>query len=78
MFAPRGIPHAFRIKSPVVRSLTVCTPSGFEEWFRQLGELAQSFELPHEVVPFSPREFAKMNELARRLDTEIIPKPLDL
>jgi mannose-6-phosphate isomerase-like protein (cupin superfamily) len=38
VFAPRGIPHAFRIKSPVVRSITLSTPSGFEEWFRTFGE----------------------------------------
>ena len=64
VFAPRGIPHAFKIKSPVFRGLTLCTPSGFEEWFRQLGEPAKSFDLPNEVAPFAEADFLKMIALA--------------
>jgi quercetin dioxygenase-like cupin family protein len=33
IFLPRGVPHTFRIKSPVARALTWITPAGFEQWF---------------------------------------------
>ena len=62
VFAPRGIPHTFRIQSPVVRAITVCTPAGFEDWFRQLGTPATSFDLPETVEPPSEAERAKMLE----------------
>jgi mannose-6-phosphate isomerase-like protein (cupin superfamily) len=78
VFAPRGIPHAFKIKSSVSRAITLCTPSGFEEWFQKLGEPASSFDLPEKVVPFSEADFPKMLEVAKKLQTEIIPKQVDL
>ena len=77
LFAPRGIPHAFRIKSPVARVITLCTPSGFEEWFRELGERATSFDLPDRVDPFSESDFPKMIALGKRLQTETIQRELN-
>ena len=77
VLAPRGIPHAFKIKSRVARAITVCTPSGFEQWFRQLGEPAKSFDLPDKVVPFSEADFERMLALSKQLQTEIIPKQAD-
>lgn len=74
---PRGTPHTFRIKSGTARMVTVCTPSGFEEWFRQMGEPAQSFELPAQVVPPAESDYAKMAALSRQLDTELIPGDVD-
>jgi mannose-6-phosphate isomerase-like protein (cupin superfamily) len=77
VFAPRGIPHAFKIKSEAVRALTVCTPAGFEEWFRVLGEPAKSFDLPDHVEPFSDADFPKMMALGKRLQTEIIGRQVE-
>ncbi|GAA1535464.1 cupin domain-containing protein [Nocardioides humi] len=37
MFLPRGIPHAYRFTSPEVDLLTICTPSGMEDFFRGAG-----------------------------------------
>lgn len=72
VFAPRGTPHTFRIKSPQARGMTLCTPSGFEEWFRTFGRPAKNFELPERVQPPSQEDFRKMIELGRKLDTEVI------
>jgi mannose-6-phosphate isomerase-like protein (cupin superfamily) len=77
VFAPRGIPHAFKIKSEVVRALTVCTPAGFEEWFRTLGEPATSFDVPDQVAAFSEEDFPKMMALAKKLQTEILARDVD-
>ncbi|WP_321473571.1 quercetin 2,3-dioxygenase [uncultured Paludibaculum sp.] len=72
VFAPRGIPHTFKIKSEYARAITVCTPGGFEEWFRTLGTPASSFDLPESVEPFSPADLPRMIELGRKLGTETI------
>lgn len=77
VFAPRGIPHAFKIKSAVARAMTFCTPSGFEEWFRQLGEPAASFDLPDHVSPFSESDYPKMLALGRQLHTEVVGGNVD-
>ena len=72
VFAPKGIPHTFKIKSPQARAMMLCTPAGFEEWFRTLGRPATSFDLPTHVEPFSEAELRKMSSLARSLDTEML------
>ena len=39
VFAPRGVPHAQRRVVPRAgRTLTMCSPAGFEGFFRELGE----------------------------------------
>jgi quercetin dioxygenase-like cupin family protein len=72
VFAPRGIPHTFRIKSPVARMMTICTPGGFEEFFRTMGRPATSFELPESVQPFSEAEIGKMIALTKSLQVDLI------
>lgn len=37
MFLPRNVPHAYRFTSPEVDLLTLCTPSGMEDFFRGAG-----------------------------------------
>jgi quercetin dioxygenase-like cupin family protein len=37
VFLPRNIPHAYRFTSPEVDLLTICTPSGMEDFFRAAG-----------------------------------------
>ena len=46
IFLPRGIPHTFRIRSEYSRSLAIITPSGFEGFFKMLGEPARSLDIP--------------------------------
>jgi mannose-6-phosphate isomerase-like protein (cupin superfamily) len=41
----RGTPHTFKILSPVLRSMTIFTPAGFEEFFRAMaGDPPPTFE----------------------------------
>jgi len=37
MFLPRNVPHAYRFTSTEVDFLTICTPSGMEDFFRGAG-----------------------------------------
>jgi quercetin dioxygenase-like cupin family protein len=37
VFLPRNVPHAYRFTSPEVDLLTLCTPSGMENFFRGAG-----------------------------------------
>ncbi len=36
-FLPRGVPHGYRITSPTADLLMICTPSGIEGMFREVG-----------------------------------------
>lgn len=78
VFAPRGIPHTFRVKSDVVKAMTLCTPSGFEDWFRHLGEPATTFELPDQVAPFAEADLPKMLALGRQLQVEVLQVKVDI
>lgn len=77
-FAPRGVPHTFRVKSSQAKMLTLATPAGFEEWFQVLGTPAMTFDLPEHIEPPSPDELQKMMVLSRKLATEILHEPVDL
>ena len=72
VFAPRGVPHTFKIKSSQARAITLCTPAGFEEWFRELGQPATSFDRPDLVQPFSEPELKKMTALGQHLQVEMV------
>ncbi len=37
VFLPRDVPHAYRFLTPDVDLLTICTPSGMEDFFRGAG-----------------------------------------
>jgi mannose-6-phosphate isomerase-like protein (cupin superfamily) len=74
VFMPRGVPHTFRVQSPVSRMLGFMTPGGFEELFRNLGVAAGERRLPPEgVVPFDVRAVMAEQE---RLGTRVVGPPL--
>ncbi len=76
IFLPRGVPHTFRIKSPMARFLNYISPAGFEEWFRTLGVPVDSFDLPAAIEPMSPELDGKAQELAPKLGVRVIgPSP---
>jgi quercetin dioxygenase-like cupin family protein len=77
VFGPRGIPHTFRIMTPAARALTVCTPSGVEELFRQLGEPTTSFDLPEEVRPLPDSAVPKLIALSKQLNIELVNRELN-
>jgi len=46
VFAPRGIPHSYKVESDSAKWLVLGTPGGFDGWFFETGEPATSLEVP--------------------------------
>jgi mannose-6-phosphate isomerase-like protein (cupin superfamily) len=75
LYMPRGVPHTFRVESPVARMLGIIAPGAFEQLFRKLGVPAGARALPEPgTVPFDVP--AVMAEQAR-LGTEVLGPPLE-
>jgi mannose-6-phosphate isomerase-like protein (cupin superfamily) len=74
VYMPRGVPHTFRVQSPVARMLGVMTPGGFEELFRNLGVPAAAPTLPPEgAAPLNLRAVMAEQD---RLGTQVVGPPL--
>jgi quercetin dioxygenase-like cupin family protein len=74
VFMPRGIPHTFRIQSPVAQLVGVIAPGDFEQLFRNLSVPAEERTLPAPgTVPLDVP--AVMAEQAR-LGTKVVGPPL--
>jgi quercetin dioxygenase-like cupin family protein len=74
VFAPRGLPHAYRVDSDICRFLTLITPGGFEQWFAETGRPAESLSLP--PAPTSPPDTTLLAAAAARHGVEILaPSP---
>lgn len=72
-WGPRGIPHAFKVRSATARALVLITPGGFEEMFVAGGvPLAESAEPP--VEEYDPAAAAA---LAGRFGFEVVGPQLD-
>jgi len=74
VFMPRGVPHTFRIESPVARLLGVIAPGAFEQLFRNLSVPADERSLPEpgSVSLDIPAVIAEQT----RLGTEVVGPPL--
>jgi quercetin dioxygenase-like cupin family protein len=68
---PRGVPHRFTIDSDEARVLNLCTPAGFEGFFRALSEPAPAMALP--PVPPGPPDIGRLLETASKYGVEILP-----
>jgi quercetin dioxygenase-like cupin family protein len=64
IFLPRYKPHAFVIRSPRLRVLTLFTPGGLEEAFRSMASPAQKLDLPIGALTYSQ---ADLKQTAQRL-----------
>jgi mannose-6-phosphate isomerase-like protein (cupin superfamily) len=74
VFMPRGVPHTFRVLSPVAVMLGIMTPGAFEELFRNLGVPAAERTLPAPgVVPF---DVERVMAEQTRLGTQVVGPPL--
>jgi mannose-6-phosphate isomerase-like protein (cupin superfamily) len=51
VFLPRQVPHTFKVRSEIARGLLILTPAGFENFFRSIGEPAQSLADPQKREP---------------------------
>ena len=74
VYMPRGVPHTFRVKSPVARMLGVMTPGAFEQLFRNLSVPAGARTMPAPgTVPFDvPAVMAEQT----RLGTQVVGPPM--
>ena len=74
VYMPRGVPHTFRVKSPVARMLGIMTPGAFEQLFRNLSIPAEERTLPEPgTVPFDiPKVMAEQT----RLGTQVVGPPM--
>jgi quercetin dioxygenase-like cupin family protein len=66
IFAPRGIPHAYRCASNTGGKLMVIlTPSGFEKFFEEIGAM----------TPQQQQDIPRVMEIASRFGLEFLPPP---
>jgi mannose-6-phosphate isomerase-like protein (cupin superfamily) len=63
VFLPRLKPHAFIIRSPRIRLLTLVTPAGLEEVFRDMSTPAERLEAPNGALTYSQ---ADLNQTIQR------------
>jgi mannose-6-phosphate isomerase-like protein (cupin superfamily) len=74
VYMPRGVPHTFRVESPVARLLGVIAPGRFEELFRNLSVPAGERALP---IPGSvPFDVASVIAEQTRLGTQVVGPPM--
>jgi quercetin dioxygenase-like cupin family protein len=59
-FAPRGVPHAYRVESATARWLTISNPAGFERFVRAMSEPAEREGLPPAGRAFDPAELTRV------------------
>ncbi len=71
VFAPKGIPHAFRVGPTGARLLTMAWPAGFGDFVRAAGEPAPAVALPEPAA----LEVERLTELGRQFGIEILGPP---
>jgi len=74
VYMPRGVPHTFRVKSPVAKMLGIMTPGAFEELFRNLGTVARERALP--VPGTNPLNIPVVMAEQTRLGTQVVGPPM--
>jgi mannose-6-phosphate isomerase-like protein (cupin superfamily) len=74
VFVPRGVPHTFRIDSPVARLLGVIAPGDFEQLFRNLSVPAGARALPEPGAV--PLDIPAVMAGQARLGTDVVGPPL--
>ena len=71
-FAPRNVPHVYRVESETARWLGIAAPAGFEAFVREVGVPAADEALPPEGRVHDPARFA---EIAARYGIELLGPP---
>ena len=73
-WAPRGLPHTFRVDSPTARLLALAVPGGFDRFVVATGRPAATATLP--PPPEGPPDLAHLVAVARDHGVEILGPPL--
>jgi mannose-6-phosphate isomerase-like protein (cupin superfamily) len=71
VFAPRGVPHTFKVGSNGARALTFAFPSTFADFVAEMGEPAPQLTVPP-PAPVDPRRLA---EVAHKYGIKIVGPP---
>ena len=71
-FAPREVPHCYRVESEEARWLLITAPAGFESFVRRVAEPAPVDELPEAERPLDP---ALLAQAAAEVGIEILGPP---
>ncbi len=74
VWAPRGLPHTFRVDSPTARLLALAVPGRFDLFVRATGRPAEAPTLP--PPPMGPPDMAALLGAAREHGIEILGSPL--
>jgi quercetin dioxygenase-like cupin family protein len=65
---PRGVEHTFTIDTEVAVCLVMFTPAGFERYFQEMSEPAQSITMP--PAPNGPPDYARLIAVANKYGCE--------
>lgn len=71
-FAPRDVPHTYRVESDEARWLVITAPAGFDAFVREVSEPAPGDELPPRGRAVDP---AFVGEAAAKVGIEILGPP---
>ena len=71
-YAPKDVPHTFRIESGTARWLAVAAPAGFERFVATVGRPALEARIPDEPVMPDPERFA---EICEEFGIELLGSP---
>jgi quercetin dioxygenase-like cupin family protein len=74
VFAPRGIPHSYRIESPTARYLCFITPGGFERFFSDVGLPADD---PAFAPPDKEPDFERLGAVAETYGVTLLGPALE-
>ncbi|MDP9461552.1 MAG: cupin domain-containing protein [Actinomycetota bacterium] len=74
VWAPRGLPHTFRVDSPTARLLALAIPGRFDRFVQATGRPAQAPTLP--PPPDGPPDMARLVAAAREHGMEVLGPPL--
>ncbi len=75
-FAPKGVPHTYRVDSAEARWLAVTTNGDFERFVRAVSRPAARAELPDAAGPPTAEQRRQLEELAREHGIEFVGPPL--
>lgn len=74
VFAPRDVPHAYRVLGDRARWLVLGTPGGFDGWFHETGEPAETLTVPSFDLSRFP-DFGEVAAAVARYGGQVLGPP---
>jgi quercetin dioxygenase-like cupin family protein len=74
VFLPRGVPHHFKVISPIANVTLVLTPGGFEHFFEGITFPFEGDDLPPVTSDaFSEEKRARVKRLSEKFHVQLLP-----